>query len=91
MKTKMRINIYGVLGSIIGWFVIMPLLPPYVNLTPIEMLQRGIMGLFFTIIVGLFFGTLDDYFEAKLEHGKIMREYYKLKKEIKETEKLKRR
>lgn len=85
----MRLNIYAVLGSIIGWFVIGPLFRPlpYFELTMVDMLQRGIIGLMLAIIFGLFFGTIDDYFEAKLKHAKLMQEYYKLKREINDIDK----
>jgi predicted membrane chloride channel (bestrophin family) len=78
----MRINVYAVLGSIIGWFVITPIIPPFIKTTPIELLQRGIIGLLLAILMGLIFGTWDEYFEARLEHAKLMREYYELKREI---------
>lgn len=81
----MRINVYAVLGSIIGWFVITPIfILPYIKITLIEMLQRGIIGLLLAIFLGLLFGNLDDYFEAKLEHARLMTEYNRLKKEIEE-------
>jgi len=83
---KMKFNIPSALGLIIGWFIISPMLPPIVKLTPIEILQKGILGLLLAIFIGLFFGTIEDYYEAKLEHAKLMKEYFKLKKEINEHE-----
>jgi predicted membrane chloride channel (bestrophin family) len=81
---KMRINVYAVLGSIIGWFVITPIIPPFIKTTPIELLERGIIGLLLAIFLGLIFGTWDEYFEARLEHARLMARYNKVKKEIEE-------
>jgi predicted membrane chloride channel (bestrophin family) len=78
----MRLNVYAVLGSIIGWFVLAPLVPPFIKMTPIELLERGILGLILAIFIGLIFGTWDEYFEAKAEHEKLMARYNKLTEEI---------
>jgi hypothetical protein len=80
----MKFNYAAALGSIIGWFIISPLFRPlpYFEISLLDMLQRGIMGLLLAIFLGLFFGLLDDYFEAKLEHEKIMKEYLNLKEKM---------
>lgn len=85
----MRLNIYAAFGSITGWFIIAPIFPPYIQLTYIDLLKHSIFGLLITIIIGLLFGTIDEYFEMRFKHIKTklkymekMIEYRKLKEEI---------
>lgn len=93
----MKINISVTFGFLIGWFIVPPFVESVVNIianillkqivfinrTPIETLENSIMGLFFALLVGLILGSFEDLTKEKEKHRKMMSEFEKWAKEMK--------
>lgn len=84
MKMKMRISLPETLGAIIGWFIIAPIVPPYIDRSPLQLIERSILGLIIVISIGLFFGSLKDLHKAEKEHRILMQKHRELINKIEE-------
>lgn len=71
----MRINKAVTLGAIAGWFIVAPLVPPYRITSPIDLLWNAIIGILFSMLIGLLFASYDDYRDSKIRLNRAIRDY----------------